>query len=1287
MPPVGSDPPMQQCHCPIRQARPHVAPSTHGGPLLDRARGPAETRTPAPMRPRGRPWNRSGLLPRVAVAAVVLGHLAGWSVPALAQNPYDARQRELGARVSRAGRSAQAIVPLLELWRNWDQATPTVTMDELERLSVDRRLSVATRMYAGGLLARARLRTGDVRGSNEATSALGYVTDFRVIGPFDNEGKEGFARELPPESVRNEAFDGDVTYPGKERPVRWRSYPDIARFGYVDLDATLRPNVNVCAVAETVVTTARAEPLSLWIGAGGAVKAYWNGTEVLSDDVYRQPDPDRAVAVVAAAAGPNRLLIKSCVADATWGLFVRIGDAAGNPRPDLHFAADLRSPAAATEAAPATAPANLRLPSPPLAPLAALEAAGAREGASAAATEDLARFLAYTGADDPDQRRARQLAARAADGSPTVARLVLAASLADERGESMRFAEQARAMAPQDPETILLLASLRSTGPAPEDALRLLDRLPRRGVDGLRALELRASILADFDLPESAARLIEDGYSPLGAAPGLLRARAEAARSIGQIDRSLELYAAAAAARHDDRVSRKMLLADALHRLEPEKVVEHLDALLSLAPGSIRDYHYAAGIYEALGRTDDATTVLARAHDIAPEDAGIIVAQGRLLLRTGQRDAAIAAFREAMVLRPQDASTRELLEQIRPSQRRDESYAVATEELLSRRGDANGFPLTVLEDLTVNTVFANGLGSSFHQYAVEVHDEEGARRFRTYSIQFDPDTQRIEIRGARVHRRGGRVLEATQSFEQQLGEPWYRIYYDTRALVVVFPDLEPGDVIDLQYRLDDVAHRNMFADYYGDVHFFQGFTPVRRVDYILITPKARRFYFNRPSLPQLRYSRTDRDDQRIHHYHATDVPAIRDEDGMPGMTEVAPYLHVSTYRSWEAVGRWYWGLIRDQLQVDDNLRRVVRELTADGADLTTKVQRIYDWVVSNTRYVGLEFGIHGFKPYRVPLIVQRGFGDCKDKASLLYTMLREAGIDARIVLARTRRNGAIDDLPASLSVFDHAIAYVPELDLYLDGTAEHSGTTELPTMDQGITVLAVGPDSAELRRTPILPPERNLRRREVRVSLAADGSAVIDVSEHIVGEEASSYRNRYQAQGTRRERFERSLRHIFPGLVLEDETMTGLDDREVPIDVRYRARVPQMAQREGSTLRLSPSVLDDLLRTFARAPTRRLPLDLGATRSYDETRVIEVPRGFSVAGMPEGGAADSEFGRLTLSVEGSAAGQRPATVTVHTELRVPRDRLSAEEYPGFRRWVGAADRLLRQRVRLEGGAQ
>jgi hypothetical protein len=338
--------------------------------------------------------------------------------------------------------------------------------------------------------------------------------------------------------------------------------------------------------------------------------------------------------------------------------------------------------------------------------------------------------------------------------------------------------------------------------------------------------------------------------------------------------------------------------------------------------------------------------------------------------------------------------------------------------------------------------------------------------------------------------------------------------------------------------------------------------------------------------------------------------------------------------------------------------------------------------VRNTRYVGLEFGIHGYKPYRVPLIVQRGFGDCKDKASLLYAMLTEAGVDARIVLVRTRRNGAITDLPASLAVFDHAIAYVPSLDLYLDGTAEDSGTRELPGGDQGVTVLVVGPNDARLTRTPVLPPDRNRRTRELRARLAADGSAELTVNEEIVGGDAAGYRHTYQAEGTRAERFERSIRNLFPGLVLESQTMQGLDDLESDIEVSYRARVPDFAVRDEGGLRINPAVLDDLLRRLARNPSRRYPLDLGGTSSYVEERTLELPAGFTAREMPRGGEAASDFGRLSLSFDVNGR-----EVRARTEFELRRDTIAPSEYGEFRSWVERADALLRQPIVVGGGGR
>ncbi|MCU0676181.1 MAG: DUF3857 domain-containing protein [Myxococcota bacterium] len=1194
-------------------------------------------------------------------------------------NPYDAEQRRLAAEVAR-DRSPRGFLALLELWRHSDDATPAVTTRLLDELAKNRRLLADRRAYAAALLARMQVRAGDRDAAQRTIAPLGYATDWQLVGPFDNEGKQGFARAFGPEELRMAAHEPARAFDGKERDVAWRRHPPLDPYGYVDLDMLFRPNRDVCGYATTVVRSERAQPLTLHFGAGGASRVWWNGVVVHEDPTYRQPDADRHALVVGAHAGDNRILVKTCVANESWGFYLRVLDARG-----VAVAVDAENmPTAAGEGHGVP-----RLPTAPRSTLTLLEEASAAANARPSAHYDLARFLLWTGADDVATNRARQLAARAADADPSLDHLVLAARLQEHRHERQRYATRALERFPNDAEALVLMAQIASTGFHPESALAYLDRVgagdpipgvggvSRRQIQTIAAALVRAEILQRMELPQAARATVERALEGAGEAPGWLVVRATHAESAVAPDDAIALRTRALAQRHDDVALHQIFVADAVRRRERDRAVTHLDAIREAAPGDVGVLRYVAAIHEALGRNDEALEAFTAALQLAPEDPGTHVAYGKLLLRAGQADAALGAFRTALDLRPQDASTRELLEQIRPQQRPDEAYAANDETILARRGESQGFPVTTLQDLTVNTVFENGLGSSFRQVAWQVHDQEGARSLRTYAIQWDPTAQRVDLRLARVYR-GNQRLEATQLFEQALGEPWYRIYYDTRAMVVVFPTLEPGDVVELRWRIDDVAHRNLFADYYGDLTFLQDMQPSAHQEYVLITPSSRQFYFSEPNLPQLRHERREENGARVDRFVAEDVPAIRSEDSMPGYTEISPYLHVSTYRTWEEVGRWYWGLIQDQLYADESLKATVRQLVEGKTELRDKVEAIHQWVLDHTRYVGLEFGIHGYKPYRVPQILSRGFGDCKDKASVLYTMFREAGIDAHIILVRTRRNGLIDDLPASLAVFDHAIAYVPELDLYIDGTAEHSGLTELPDMDQGVTVLHVWPGGSELRRTPVLPPERNRRERTLDVRLAADGSASLSAREVITGSQAPGYRSTYQAEGTRRDRLERELRNLFAGLRLESQRFEHLDDLERPVHLQWEAEVPQLAPRDAEGLRVDPSVIGELTRSLARATQRRLPLELGTTSSYVETRTVHLPAGARARTIPEGRVAESPFGLVRLTVESDAR-----KVELRTELELRRDRVAPNEYGAFRRWLEEADQILRQRLVVE----
>src|SRR5690606_13317752 len=120
-------------------------------------------------------------------------------------------------------------------------------------------------------------------------------------------------------------------------------------------------------------------------------------------------------------------------------------------------------------------------------------------------------------------------------------------------------------------------------------------------------------------------------------------------------------------------------------------------------------------------------------------------------------------------------------------------------------------------------------------------------------------------------------------------------------------------------RIDDITPRNEFADYYGDIVFMQSDEPIGHAEYVLITPKSRKLMVD-AQVPGLKKTVTQSGDRKIYRFEATDVPATTPEAFMPPWSEVLGFVHVSTYSSWNDLGKWYWGLVQEQLDLDTETR-------------------------------------------------------------------------------------------------------------------------------------------------------------------------------------------------------------------------------------------------------------------------------------------------------------------------------------------------------------------------------
>ncbi|TNF26026.1 MAG: DUF3857 domain-containing protein, partial [Deltaproteobacteria bacterium] len=567
------------------------------------------------------------------------------------------------------------------------------------------------------------------------------------------------------------------------------------------------------------------------------------------------------------------------------------------------------------------------------------------------------------------------------------------------------------------------------------------------------------------------------------------------------------------------------------------------------------------------------------------------------------------------------------------------------------------------------TVFPSGLSSRFRQVVLRIDADRIKDAFQQMVFPFTPGEDRIEILEAEVVHPDGSRSRPSAVFDHQPGKQ-SGVYTLTALKVVRFDTLSAGDVVHVQLRQDEVGERNVFGDFFGVLLPLSSAVPKARVEVVVDAPAERPLYAHgeRVGAPETAVDpATGRQTLR---WTVRSLPAIPLEPDMPGFGDVGAYVNVSTFASWKALTDWYRDLVLPQLALSPELVATARSLVAGQETVRDKVAAIQRWVVKKTRYVGIEFGIHGFKPYKVTEIVKRGYGDCKDKASLLVAMLREVGVDAEFVLVRTRDLGTLADTPATLWDFNHAIAYVPELDAYIDGTSEFAGLGELPDLDQGALVLRVDlfdPEGAAptLTHIPVAPPAVNASVARTTYTLSVNGDATATFDETIGGSDAPTLRGRLQDEALRDERVAAIIASQHPGAEASDITYAHLDTLGEPVHIALKARLPGFGRRSGDTLEipltLSPG---QLLERWGVLASRLQPLVLDHTQHEEEHVEVRLPPGLGAPTLPPPVALKTPFGEYSLTFTPADGGY-----VIETRLVVSTVRVLPHEYPAFRAFL------------------
>jgi tetratricopeptide (TPR) repeat protein/transglutaminase-like putative cysteine protease len=1181
-------------------------------------------------------------------------------------------QAEEALRLASSPRSAAQLIRLHALQEDLEDLTPLVKT--YTEVATRRDTDPGTRATAWFLFMDLERARGRLTRASEIHDALGFIGDFYVVGGFDNEGKAGCDTDFGPEAA---ALDLSTTYPGaKGRQVSWRRLAVSPSDGYVDLGAAVRPNREAVAYALTWLEAPAETRVALGVGTSGAFRLWVNGEKVATSDHYNVPRPDQSRVSVRLRKGLNRVLLKVCQESGPLGFYLR-RDPPARLRPTLP------SPLPALTKGPSTAPQALPTVT------SALKDLVAKAPADAQLRGEYATVLDFFRTFDEREHTSTVEAERAARAAPQDVRLqLLAAELhRDDLNLRRHFLEAALRADPTSTPARVALAEHELERGHPERAIALLGPAVESTPDSAPARLTLARAHEALGEAALAHRMVEETLQRLPRLPRVVRAAASASRQMDRPQEAVARLRVALALRHDDRTSRALLALQLADVGQVEDAAREYAQLLALDPFDNATRLRLAELRAANGQLDAATAHFAEARALSPDEPEVYEREGRALLSAGRREEALAAFERSLALRPQNPALKEAMRTLK-----GESASTGAQYLVDFKGllrEAEGYTTedaVYLVDTTYVRVQKSGLSGRLHQFAVKVLNARGVDAFRSYPVTYSPDRQEVRILRARITKPDGSVVDSYGESDRNINEPWTGMYYDARAKVLSFPALAAGDVLELQYRVDDTAQENLLSDYWGDVENVQGVYPKVHYQFLVEMPRERPLYWNEKKLPGVTHAREDVEAGRVlYRWSARHVAKVVPEPGMPGWAEVAANLHVSTYRTWDEVGRYWWGLIRDQLTPNEELRRTVDTVLqgVDRKDQQAVVRAIYNFVVTNTRYVALEFGIHGYKPYRVDRVLARRFGDCKDKASLIHSMLKVAGVDSRLVLLRMRNLGSIGEEPASLAAFNHAIVYVPRFDLYLDGTAEFHGARELPSSDRVANVLVVEPGGkATFLTTPEARAEDNATRLTMNLTLRPDGGAEVTGASTVGGQLAPEYRRAYRAVASRRSTFERSWAQSFPGLAVHEVKLNDTTRLDDDVQVDFRMTIPRFAEAMPGQLRFLPfGTGRSYTQSYASLAARRFDLVMNGPWANSFTFRYTLPPGYSVAELPSNQQEETPFGRLRLTFR-----QEGHQLICDGEVAITAARVEADDYAAFRAFLGRVDQAFARKVTLRGPA-
>jgi len=399
--------------------------------------------------------------------------------------------------------------------------------------------------------------------------------------------------------------------------------------------------------------------------------------------------------------------------------------------------------------------------------------------------------------------------------------------------------------------------------------------------------------------------------------------------------------------------------------------------------------------------------------------------------------------------------------------------------------------------------------------------------------------------------------------------------------------------------------------------------------------------FNYPQEPSI----STKDHWKEYTWEISGYAAVIKEFASPVWKKITPFVLtapsdfiIEDYKgkmsSWNEFGLFQLTLNEGRAVLPEKIKQKVHDIIKDAPTVRQKVALLYQYLQDNTRYVGIQLGIGGWRPFDAAYVSSNGYGDCKALSNYMYSLLKEAGIPSyyALIMAGEDEDDIAIDFPSSQ--FNHVIVCVPNSgdSIWLECTSQTKSPGYMGSFTGNRHALLITESGGKMVETPKYGLAENTQVRNIKASLS--------------NEDVLNFQSSTSYSGVRQDLYHMLIHQLSKDKVKEylgkqldfatydvdqfnyKEKLGNLPVVEENLDIT----VKNYATVTGKRLFITPNVMTRSYRKLTQDTVRKYDIQLNSAYTDIDSVQIDLPAGYSVELLPPVTTLSSPFGKYQASV-------------------------------------------------------